>query len=298
MSDEETRNVLQWRKAQEDAAVKMALEGHWQEAEQLNRQIVEREPDNVEALNRLGKALLELRRYEEAYAVYSQSLEREPFNRIARKNRERLATLLSAGPSPSAAEGAREKEFEQILPDLFISESGKSAVVPLYGLAPQAVLQRLSRGEAVRLEAAGQMVMVKTEDGTTLGRLDPRIGRRLAEFIQGGNRYAAAIAEIDENSLKVFIRETHQPPRLVGRLSFPPLASPAEAVRPYIRDLGLQQWQEALETDLLEEEEEEEEIEEEEDLGLDDEEIEIEDEELPEEPPEEEPFEQDIEEEI
>jgi hypothetical protein len=171
--------------------------------------------------------------------------------------------------------------------------------VPLYAVAPQAVLRRLSRGEAVRLEAVGPMVVVKSEEGTPLGRLDPRVGRRLSEFIQGGNRYAAAIAEIDDNSLKVFIRETHQHPRLVSRLSFPPLASPsAEPVRPYIRDLGVH-LQEVFEPDLIEEEDEaEDEVEEEEDLGLDDEELEVEEEELPEEPPEDEPFEEDIEEEI
>lgn len=295
MSDEENRNHLPPQKSQEETAVKLALEGRWQEAEQLNREILEREPENVEALNRLGKALMELRRYDESCTVYGRSLELDPYNRIARKNRERLSILLASAPTQAAVQAP---EHEQILPDLFISESGKSAVVPLYAVAPQSVLQRLTRGEAVRLEAVGQMVMAKSEEGATLGRLDPRIGRRLAEFIQVGNRYAAAIAEVDENSVKVFIRETVQHPQLVGRLSFPPLtAAAAETVRPYIRDLGLH-LEEAFEQDLIEEEEEEEEVEEEEDLSLDEEELEVEEEDLPEEPPEEEPFEEDIEEEI
>jgi tetratricopeptide (TPR) repeat protein len=292
---EETRNHPPVHKELDEAAVKMALEGRWQEAEQLNREIVEREPENVEALNRLGKALLELRRYEESYAIYSRSLELDAYNRIARKNRERLSILLASTPMETAVQA---REHEQILPDLFISESGKSAVVPLYTAAPQAMLQRLGRGEAVRLEAAGQAVLVKTEEGVLLGRLDPRIGRRLAEFIQVGNRYAAAIAESDENSVKVFVRETYQHPRLVGRLSFPPLTSaPTEMVRPYIRDLGLH-LEEAFEQDLIEEEEEEDEIEEEEDLSLDEEDLDADDENLRDETPEDESFEEDIEEEI
>jgi len=269
MNEQSTRGNLPLHKDLEETAVQMALEGRWQQAEQLNREILEQNPTNVEALNRLGKALLELGRYEESYTIYGQTLEMEPYNRIARKNRERLAGLLS---SPSEAK-AREKERERILPDLFISESGKSAVVPLYGFAPKSVLQRLSRGEGVRLEAAEQRVTVKTEDGTALGRLDPRIARRLAEFIQAGNRYAAAIAEVNENDVKVFIRETYQHPKLVGRLSFPAPSAPSEIVRPYMRDLG-QQLQDDLDSDLIDEEEEEEDIElEEEDLEIDEDDL-------------------------
>jgi tetratricopeptide (TPR) repeat protein len=295
MSDEEARMRIQRRNEQEDEAVKLALEGRWEEAEQLNRLLLEREPNNVEVLNRLGKALVELRRYDEAHAIYGRSLELDPYNRIARRNRDRLFSLLTTSPAEAAAQ---ETEREQILPDLFISESGKSAVVPLHGIAPRSVLHRLSRGEAVRLEAMGQMVVVKTEDGVALGRLDPRIGQRLSEFISIGNRYAAAVAEVDENGIKVFIRETHQHARLVGRLSFPPIATThPEAARPLIRELGLH-LQEALDTEVAEEEEEEEEVEEEEELGLDEEGLGLEEEELTEEPPEEEGFEEELEEEI
>ena len=119
MNEKETRGNFPPHKELEEAAVQMALEGRWQEAEQLNREILEQNPANVEALNRLGKALLELGRYEESYTIYGQSLDVDPYNRIARKNRERLAVLLS---SPSRTK-ARETERERILPDLFISES-------------------------------------------------------------------------------------------------------------------------------------------------------------------------------
>ncbi len=284
----------------QEEAIRLALEGRWEEAVKVNRAILERDPDNIEALNRLGKALMELRRYDEAYAAYGRVLELDPYNRIARKNRERLSALLQKAVS-EAQEIARERE--QIVPDLFISESGKSAVVPLRGVAPPTILQRLSRGEILRLEAEGQNVIVKTADGTVLGRLDPRVGHRLAQFIQIGNRYAAAVAEVTEDDVKVFIREIYQHPRLVGRLSFPPLpAGERELVRPYIRDLGMK-LEEAFEAELaeefeeeeeaLEEEEEEEEVEEEEEL---EEELEEEEllEELPEDEAPEELFEEDL----
>ncbi len=221
----------------EEQAIQMALQGRWEEAERLNRLLLEREPKNVDALNRLGKALMELRRYDEAYAAYGRALELDPYNRIARKNRERLSQILAQAEGKTPLEQAAR---EQIRPDLFIAESGKSAIVSLHGPVPPHILRRLSRGQHVRLEASGENVLVKTEEGEMLGRLEARTGRRLADFIQMGNRYAAAIAELTGNKVKLFVRETYQHPRLAGRLSFPPLtALQVEGMRPYLRDLSL-----------------------------------------------------------
>jgi len=263
------------REELEAQAIRMALDGRWEEAERLNRTFLEQYPDNVDALNRLGKALMEQGLYKEAYETYGRTLELDSYNRIARKNRVRLELLIQAGKSRKSESAERE----QMLPDLFISESGKSAVVPLRITAPRQAIEGLARGEPVRLEASEETVLVKTEEGSLLGRLDPRVSHRLSDFIQKGNRYTAAIAEIKVASVKIFIRETHQHPQLVGRLSFPPqFMEKVEIVRPYVRDWGLR-LQEAFESDLGEDEEDVEE--DEEDIGsileIDEDEEEIED---------------------
>lgn len=273
MNDEMNRDRSSPRREVEEQAIRAALSGRWKEADSLNRVLLQWDPNDVEALNRLGKALMELQRYEEAYASYSRALELDPYNRISRKNQERLSSLLTAERRSEKPEGEGREQF---LPDLFISESGKSAVVPLRLLADPQVLQQLSRGEIVRLEAAGQTVLVKTDQDVVLGRLDPRVGHRLAEFIQAGNRYAAAIAEASESAVKVFVRETHQHPRMASRASFPPVSfAPTEIVRPYIRDLSLRLEEAAEEEDLEEEEEEEEEEELEDEADIDEEEEEL-----------------------
>ena len=58
-----------------DEAVKLAMQNRWQEAEEKNRDILHATPDDVEARNRLGKALSELGRYREAYDEYSVTLQ-------------------------------------------------------------------------------------------------------------------------------------------------------------------------------------------------------------------------------
>ncbi len=248
------------RRELEERAIRLALEGNWAEAERCNRLLLESDPNDVDALNRLGKALLEMGLYQDARQAYSRALGLDPYNRIARKNLRRLESLIEQ----QAAAGPARVEREKILPDLFISESGKSAVVPLRGVTNPRLLERLSRGEVVRLEVAQGTVLVKTDAGETLGRLDPRVGRRLAEFIAGGNLYVAAVAEVQPGGAKIFIRETYRHPRMSGRTSFPALEVPqTEVVRPYVRDWGLR-LEEALEIGIDEDEDEEEEEEEEE----------------------------------
>src|SRR5437879_12470566 len=74
-------------------AIQLALQGQWSEAAQLNREIVESFPTDVDAFNRLGKAMTELGRYGEARGAYMKALEIDQLNSIARKNLTRLATL-------------------------------------------------------------------------------------------------------------------------------------------------------------------------------------------------------------
>src|SRR3990170_150507 len=81
------------RKQQADAAIQLALKGRWEEAVALNKSIIELFPTDVDAYNRLGKAMTELGRYGEAKGAYQKALEIDPLNTIARKNLTRLATL-------------------------------------------------------------------------------------------------------------------------------------------------------------------------------------------------------------
>ncbi len=57
------RNKLRREKSKE--AVSLALKGLWEQAAEVNREILELFPEDVEAWNRLGKAFLELVRYDE-----------------------------------------------------------------------------------------------------------------------------------------------------------------------------------------------------------------------------------------
>ena len=210
-----------------EQAIKDALESRWEEAVALNRQILADVPRDVSALNRLGKALSELGSYGESKRAYGDALALEPGNTIARKNLERLSLL-----SDETVVGARPTE--RIDPRLFIEETGKSGFTSLVNTATAEVLARQTAGDQVYLHVVGKSLFVRNAAQEVLGRIEPRLANRLIKFIEGGNRYSAAITDLDDTTVRVIIRETFQHPSQLGRVSFPPQVG-QEVVRPYIK---------------------------------------------------------------
>ncbi len=216
------------RRQMTELAVRLAREGRWEEAAQVNQAIVDAFPTDVEAHNRLGKALLELGRYRQAREAYAKALELDPHNAIARRNLSRLA-LLEAEAGPHAVVRAR-----QLPPEMFIEETGKTGITTL--LRPNRELAaQLSAGDEVFLRPRNGSLVVEGPDGTYLGEVEPRLAQRLLRLMAGGNRYVAAISQVtDAGDVRVFIREVYQHPSQAGKLSFPPEAA-TEVVRPYVR---------------------------------------------------------------
>ncbi len=224
-----------YRQLQEQA-LEHARESRWDEAAEINRKLLDEFPHELSTLNRLGKALSEMGHYAAAKQAYTEALEMDPTNNIARRNLERLAPL-----SEEAA--ATRPAGERIDPRLFIEEMGKTGFTTLVDLAPRNVLARLSAGDQVTLQREGSLLYVLNAAGDRIGRVEPRLASRLIKFMEGGNRYAAGIAELNSHEVKLIIRETFQDPRMFGRVSFPAQGG-GEPVRGYIKDTMLRYDQE------------------------------------------------------
>ncbi len=199
-------------------AVKLALDGEWARAAELNRAILELYADDCEAANRLAKALMELGDYPAARTVLVDLLSRRPDNNIARKNLARLETLESAG-APRPASSAHVAG----LSPLFIEEGGKSCTTTLRLAGDGSDRAVVVAGDTVTLSISGDAVAVNSADGQQLGVVEPRLSRRLRKLMAGGNQYGAAVVSINQDALSVVIRETQQHPSLRNVVSFPPL---------------------------------------------------------------------------
>jgi tetratricopeptide (TPR) repeat protein len=240
------------RRQLSETAIAQATRGEWEAAVETNRELLALGPD-IDASNRLGKALAELGRHAEALEAYEEALERDATNRIAQRNAERLRLLVAANKPGKNGKGRADKAPAT----LFIEEMGKTGRARVIVLGTPRILAPLSPGDAVDLHASGDELEARV-GGSPIGIVEPRIAARLLKLIAAGNRYEAAITTLSEasNELTIIIREAFTHPSNFGKVSFPTAAQPGGGVRPYMKGSAVR-YDDDDETDEAEEETEE-----------------------------------------
>lgn len=233
-----------------EQAIAQATKADWAAAAETNRKILELGPD-VEAENRLAKALWELGRLAEAREHYQNALALDPTNQIAERNISRLRLLLSevgeeTQPAPPGAKAPVS---------IFVEETGKTGFAYLIDLAPPAVLAQANPGDLVDLRPDGNRLLAYC-NGLRIGVVEPRVAARLLKLIADGNKYLAGITSIGDRDVRLIIREVYQDPRNYGKVSFPTAAKSTD-LRPYTKGTLLredEELEEELEEDIEDEE--------------------------------------------
>jgi tetratricopeptide (TPR) repeat protein len=223
-AEEKARLKKQWT----DLAIKQAGTSQWEEAVVTNKNILQLFPTEPDAYNRLGKAYSELGQYAEAREAYSQTLIYSPKNTIARKNLDRLALLEESNAQIHLGSG-------RIDPQLFIEETGKTGATELIDLASANILARVAVGDKVQLRQNSHSLFVFNSANEKIGQIEPRLANRLIQFMEGGNRYAAAILAMEHGQVRLIIREEYQHPSMFGKVSFPSQGG-GDTIRAYIKD--------------------------------------------------------------
>ena len=196
-------------------AISLALKGEWERAAEVNQLILDLFADDVDAMNRLGKALMELARYGEAREALDSVVSIAPYNIIAKKNLARL-TLLENTPLPS-----RQARKAGSAPQLFIEESGKSGTTLLQKVATGQAVARIAPSDPTDLVVENNTIKVYTRDNEYLGQIEPKLGRRLIRLMHGGNKYDAAIIGVKHQGISIIIREIYRHRSLHNVCSFP-----------------------------------------------------------------------------
>ena len=221
-------------------AIALALKGEWDRATEVNRAILELFADDVEAMNRLGKALMELARYDEAKEVLGRVISIAPHNTIAKKNLARLDSLKS---SPVATNHQMRKSG--VVPQLFIEESGKSGTTVLRKTASSQTVARVAPSDLANLVVENNAINVYSRAGEYLGQVEPKLAQRLIRLMLGGNKYDAAVIGVSEQGISIIIRETYRHRSLQDVCSFPTKTKEehrvylGESLVRYIRDEDL-----------------------------------------------------------
>jgi len=198
-------------------AVSHARTGQWDDAIHTNRELIAQSPGDVEAHNRLGKALSEVGKVKEAISAFQRSMDLRPGNPIATRNLERLKQLENAESTVAIVNRTAKAN-----PAVFMAARGSAVLSELKKSAPPRILAKVTAGDRVTLESRGTDVTVTSPSGDYLGLLDARIARRVTRLTGGGNRYEATVAGFANQSVSVFVRESYRSQAQANITSFPP----------------------------------------------------------------------------
>lgn len=204
-------------------AILAALSANWTEALKLNQQLIDLNPKDVDATNRLARAYFELGDYSKSKKHYETALGLDPYNQIASKFIKRIETFTKKkGRKVAHEHSAADSHFHpfQIDCDLFIEEPGKTKVVTLLKVAEPQKLSLLAPGSVVLLMAKNRGIAVTGLSGEYLGVLPDDIAHHLARLIKGGNKYQAFIKTVKINSLVILVREVFRSSRFRNQPSF------------------------------------------------------------------------------
>jgi hypothetical protein len=218
MAYQQTEDKVKTKQERTKAAIALAMQSRWPEAVAVNRSLIDDFPGDLESYNRMGRALTELGRIDEAREAFRRVLEVSPHNTIARKNLDRLEQLGDNLP--------RNQPTHRRATRAFIGESGKTLVTSLVNVASPQTLARLTPGDDVNLELVGRRLNVTDEaSGEEVGQVESKTASRIKRLMSGGNRYAATVKSVDDRAVTIIIREVYKHPSQAGIVSFPSKAS-------------------------------------------------------------------------
>lgn len=186
---------------QHEKAIRAALCGDWEAAVEYNLEILEESPQNVAALNRLGRAYTELGQKEVAKDAYEQVLKIDKYDTIATKN---LKLLPHQKNNMSSIELSTEDFIE--LPCIT-----KSTI--LIKVASRDILLGLVCKQKLELLPRTSLVAVMTEDKICIGCLPDDLSLKIKNLIKDGYEYSVCLKGASDNTATIFIREIKRPKR-------------------------------------------------------------------------------------
>jgi len=194
-------------------AIQTALLGDWQNATAINKALLNSNPNDIEALNRLAFALTVLGKLKNAKSIYKKVLRIDSLNPIALKSIKRLTAI-----SP-------QKKIKNLalttVNHAFLEETGKTKVVALVNVAQSKVIARLSVGQSLVISIKRLKIFIQDKTLQYIGVLPDDIGKRLIKFIKGGNEYEAYVKSANDHYVIIFIREIKRAYKFKDQPSFP-----------------------------------------------------------------------------
>ncbi len=194
-------------------AVLQAMQGKWKDAIKLNQEIISKNPNDVDAYNRLGKAFSEIGEIKKSKNAFGKALELSPQNVIAKKNLARINLMVDTKTKPKNA-----------LPSNLIVSVEKSTITTttsLVNIASSETLLTLSGGQKLEIITDKDILKINNGSGQYIGQIEPKIGLRLSKLIKGGNKYDVTVISVTQEEVIALIKEIFKHPSQANIISFP-----------------------------------------------------------------------------
>lgn len=191
-------------------AISLALSGKWEDAIDINKQILQDDSENIDALNRLARAYAEVGKISKAKSTAHKVLKLDSINSIAEKALKKWESLSDGEVSKSGQSSSQD----------FLEEPGKTKIVGLMHLCNPDIIAKLDAADVVQIDSHAHRVTITTLDGTYIGKLPDDLSSHLRKLITLGNEYSALIKSISPTAVKVLIREIKRSEKMAGKPSF------------------------------------------------------------------------------
>lgn len=195
-------------------AIQTALEGNWQNAIAINKSLIQEDPADIDALNRLALAYTITGKLKEAKSAYQKVINLDPLNPIAIRNLKKLREKGITFGNGSLNIQINNK---------FLEEPGKTKIVELVNIAQPKIIEALRTGQTVELSVKRLKIFV-SEGKQYIGVLPDDIARRLIKFINSGCLYDAYIKSSNQHKVTVFIKEVKKISKFKDQPSFTSLS--------------------------------------------------------------------------
>jgi tetratricopeptide (TPR) repeat protein len=215
-------------------AIDAALKAEWAEAIDLNSQILDKNPDNLDAKIRLGRALIQTRRFDKAKKIFREVLKVDPINSVALKNFD----LAKRGK-------AETKGQVQIDTRSLLKEPGTTSEASFEITAKGITAKDFVSGENIFLKIKKKSIEVqKAKDSkkVTVGFINEAdiVNKMNISFDRGG-RICAGFLKGTEKHVTVLIKS-----------SIPVFRAEKQDVRPYFKKGTLDEPEIEVEEEIVE----------------------------------------------
>lgn len=183
-------------------AINAALNRDWKLAVDINLNILKKIEDDINALNRISQAYLQLGELEKSRKYAELVIKYDNLNTLGKKCLEKIKLFEENNLKVSTANKVAP-------PHTFIEEPGKTKIVSLINICETSLLITLSEGECVYMKVRRPKVVITTANEHYIGRLPDDLAYRIISLKEHGKDYEAYIKSINNDKVRVFIKESH-----------------------------------------------------------------------------------------